>query len=193
MAEVVSLALVLNCLPLRLIVLDAITEDRHSCAHRSISSQTYCHRVCLITRALEPDILITSAIVKIILAGVVFTSDVKTLRIDLDPTSQLRTLQTNSLDIRLVGLILISAILCLISRLRQLCRLIPCHLGNAIWFTTLLQHPASVVPRSAPLRLNLHVVYTVTSHAACGLAVPGGLGSRALASPLHGPSRALRV
>ena len=77
--------------------------------------QTYCHRVCLITRVLELDILFTSAIVKIILAGVVFTSDVKTLRIDLDPTSQLRTLQTNSLDIRLVGLILISVILCLIS------------------------------------------------------------------------------
>ena len=26
--------------------LDAITEDHHSCAHRSISFQTYCHRVC---------------------------------------------------------------------------------------------------------------------------------------------------
>ena len=61
------------------------------------------------------DILFTSAIVKIILAGVDSSSDVKTLRIDLDPTSQLRTLQTNSLDIRLVGLILISVILCLIS------------------------------------------------------------------------------
>ena len=63
-AEVVSLALVSNCLHLRLIVLDAITEDRHSCAHRSISFQTYCHRVCLITRVLKLDILITSAIVK---------------------------------------------------------------------------------------------------------------------------------
>ena len=30
--------------------LDGITEDHHSCAHRSISFQTYCHRVCLITR-----------------------------------------------------------------------------------------------------------------------------------------------
>ena len=40
------------------------------------------------------DILITSAIVKTILAGVVSTSDVKTLRIDLDPTSHLQTLQT---------------------------------------------------------------------------------------------------
>ena len=60
----------------------------------SISSQTYCHRVCLITRVLELDILIPSSIVKAILAGVDSTSDVKTLRIDLDPTSQLRTLQT---------------------------------------------------------------------------------------------------
>ena len=56
--------------------------------------QTYCHRVCLITRVLELDIPFTSAIVKIILAGVVSTSDVKTLRIDLDPTSQPWTLQT---------------------------------------------------------------------------------------------------
>ena len=60
----------------------------------SISSQTYCHRVCLITRVLELDILFTSASVKIILAGVVSTNDVKTLRVDLDPTSQIRTLQT---------------------------------------------------------------------------------------------------
>ena len=50
--------------------------------------QTYCHRVCLITRVLKLDILFTSAIVKIILAGVDSTSDVKTPRIDLDPISQ---------------------------------------------------------------------------------------------------------
>ena len=61
------------------------------------------------------DILSTSAIVKIIHAGVVFTNDIKTLRIDLDPTSQLRTLQADNLDIRLVGLILILVFLCLIS------------------------------------------------------------------------------
>ena len=52
----------------------------------SISSQTYCHRVYFITRVLELDILLTNANVKIILAGVVSTSDVKTLRIDLDLT-----------------------------------------------------------------------------------------------------------
>ena len=45
--------------------------------------------MCLITRVLELDILFTSANVKIILAGVDSTSDVKTLRIDLYPTSQL--------------------------------------------------------------------------------------------------------
>ena len=56
--------------------------------------QTYCHRVCLITRVLELDVLFTSANVKTILAGFVSTSDVKTLRIDLDPTSQPWTLQT---------------------------------------------------------------------------------------------------
>ena len=86
-----------------------------TCVSSSVSFQTYCHRVCLITRVLELDILFTSAIVKIILAGIDSTSDVKTLRIDLDPTSQLRTLQTNNLGVRLVGLILISVILCLIS------------------------------------------------------------------------------
>ena len=56
--------------------------------------QTYCHRVCLITRVLELDILFTSANVKTILVGFVSTSDVKTLRIDLDPASQLQTIQT---------------------------------------------------------------------------------------------------
>ena len=61
------------------------------------------------------DILITSAI-KTILAGVVSTSDVKTLRIDLDPTSQFVGLsKPHSLGVRLLGLILISVILWSIS------------------------------------------------------------------------------
>ena len=76
-AEVVSLALALESAPASP-HLDATIEDYHSCLRQSISSQTYCHRVCLITRVLELDILFTRANVKIILAGVISTSDVKT-------------------------------------------------------------------------------------------------------------------
>ena len=65
------------------------------------------------------DILITNTIVKMILAGAVSTNDVKTWRIDSHAHS-FGTLHTNTtismcLDVRLVGLILISVILCLIS------------------------------------------------------------------------------
>ena len=123
---------------------DATTEDHNSCAHHSISFQTYCHRVCLITRVLELDILFTSANVKTILAGVVFTSDVKTLRIDLDPTSQPWTLQTtqsqcstcwsrphlgNSLPhLRLRQLSFFSSI----TMFSNIYRSIPRHLGNLL-------------------------------------------------------------
>ena len=94
--------------------------------------QTYCHRVSLITRVLALDILFTSAIVKTILAGVVFTSDVKTLCIDLDPTSQPWTLQTTQSQCSTcwsrphLGNSLPHL------RLRQLCRLIPRHLENLL-------------------------------------------------------------
>ena len=114
MAEVVFLAFVSNCLHLRLIVWTQslkIIIPLHIV--QFLSRRTVIE--CVSSLAYQLDILFTSAIVKIILAGVVFASDVKTLRIDLDPTSQLRTLQTNSLDVRLVGLLHISVILCLIS------------------------------------------------------------------------------
>ena len=148
--------------------------------------QTYCHLVYLITRALELDILFTSAIVKTILAGIVFTSDVKTLCIDLDPTSQAWTLKTHSLNVQLVGLVLISVILCLISD-RQLSffssaairhdvrhRLpfdssSPRESSGFFWFTHSC-NSSSVVPRSAPLRLTSRCLHG-PSHAACGLAV----------------------
>ena len=94
--------------------------------------QAYCHRVCLITRVLALDILFTSANVKTILAGVVFTNGVKTLRIDLDPTSQPWTLQTTQSQCSTcwsrphLGNSLPHL------RLRQLCRLIPRHLKNLL-------------------------------------------------------------
>ena len=130
--------------------------------------QTYCHRVCLITRVLELDILFTSAIVKTILAGVVFTSDVKTLRIDLDPTSQPWTLQTTQSQCSTcwsrphLGNSLPHL------RLRQLCRLIPRHLENLLVHVLLVHscNSSSVVPRSAPLRLTSRCLHG-PSHAAC--------------------------
>ena len=91
--EVAFLTLVSNCLHLRLVICDVVIYH-NDCVLIVNFFQTYCHRVCLITRVLELDILFTSTNVKTILAGAVFTSDVKTLRNDLDPTSQPWTLQT---------------------------------------------------------------------------------------------------
>ena len=90
-AEVASLALAFESAPASP-HLDAIIEDYHSCLRQSISSQTYCHRVCLITRVLELDILFTSANVKIILAGVDSTCNAQ-------------------LNLRLVVLVVISVIM----------------------------------------------------------------------------------
>ena len=154
-AEVVSLALVSNCLHLRL---NVWTESLKIIILVHIVQFLSRHTVieCVSSLAYQLDILITCAIVKIILAGVDSTSDVKTLRIDLNPTSQLRTLQTNSLDVRLVGLILISVILCLIS--------LP--FNSSFTFSC---NSSSVVPRSAPLRLTSRCLHG-PSHAASGLA-----------------------
>ena len=79
-AEVVSLALVSNCLhlrlnvwtqPLKIIILVHIVQflSRHTVIE------------CVSSLAYQLDILITSAIVKIILAGVDSTSDVKTQKL----------------------------------------------------------------------------------------------------------------
>ena len=94
-AEVISLHLfhiVFTC------VSSSGRGDYHSCLqslrpHRKFLPDVLSSSVFHHSRT-KRDILITSAIVKTILAGVVSTSDVKTLRIDLDPTSQLQTLQT---------------------------------------------------------------------------------------------------
>ena len=90
------------------------------------------------------DILITSANVKIILAGVVSTSDVKNLRVDLDPTSQIRTLQTTQSRCST----------CwshphqgqFVTMFSIICRLIPRHLGNLLVhvFLQLLHYRASL-------------------------------------------------
>ena len=71
--------------------LDTTTEDRHSQVHQSIPFQTCCHRVCrrrnilsLTTRILDRDFLITNANVKIIIADVDSTCNVRTLLVDWD-------------------------------------------------------------------------------------------------------------
>ena len=148
-AEVAFLTLVSNCLHLRLVVWTwrfniPVFND---CVLIVNFFQTYCHRVCLITRVLELDILFTSANVKTILASVVFTSDVKILRIDLDPTSQPWTLQTtqsqsstcwsrphlgNSLPhLRLRQLSFFSSA-AIHHDVSIICRSIPRHLGNLL-------------------------------------------------------------
>ena len=158
--------------------LDAIAEDHHSCAHRSISS-THTVFECVSSLAYQLDILFTSASVKTILAGVVFTSDVKTLRIDLDPTSQLRTLLTTQsrcstcwshphLGNSLPHL-----------ELRLLCRLIPRHLGNLLVHVLLqlLQCRASLGTTAVDFTL-----FTRSFTCCVRTGGPGGSGSRA---PLH--------
>ena len=155
--------------------LNAITEDHHSCAHHSLSFQSYCHRVCLITGVLELDLLFTSANVKTILAGVVSTSDVKTLRIDLDPSSQPWTLQTtqsqcstcwsrphlnNSLPhlrLRQLSFFSSAAIRHDVRHRLPFDSSSPLESSGFFWFTYSC-NSFSVVPRSAPLDTVLHML-----------------------------------
>ena len=117
----------------------------------SISSRRTGHRVRPITRVLELDILFTSAIVMIILAGVVFTSDVKTLRIDLDPTSQPWTL---------LLLICGNPSRCFPSfAVRFL-------VTSGIFWFTFSCNSSTVVPRSAPRRLTSRCLHG-PPHTAC--------------------------
>ena len=86
-AEVVSLEFVLNCLHLRLIVwtqsLKIIILVR---IVQFLSRRTVIE--CVSSLAYKRDVLITSAIVKAILASVDCICNVRTLLVDLDPPSQ---------------------------------------------------------------------------------------------------------
>ena len=116
-AEVVSLALVLNCLHLRLIVWTQSLKIIILVAHRSISFPDVLSSSVSHHSRTKRDILITSATVKAILASVDCISNVRTLGTRLGDFTHIcfQLSRPHSLGARLVGLILISVILCLIS------------------------------------------------------------------------------
>ena len=160
--------------------LDAITEDHHSCAHRSISFQTSCHLMCLITRV--PSVISWSPAPTSrpsLSALSPPTMSRLCALIDLDPTSQLRTLQTtqsrcstcwshphlgNSLpNIRLRQLSFFSS-----AAIRHdVFHHLPFDSSSPrVFWITYSCNSSNVVPRSAPLRLTSRCLHG-PSHAAC--------------------------